>query len=56
MAIMIFLLGILFTLAITGDDFAEQLEVKDLIDQCQQELPRNETCKIIAIPDEGDEE
>lgn len=25
----------------------------NLINECQQELPRNETCKVIAIPDEG---
>ena len=24
------------------------------INECQQELPRNQTCKIIAIPDEGE--
>ena len=39
-----------------SESFVKGLESQSLIEECEKSLPRNEYCKIVAIPKTDEEE
>ena len=46
------LVGVLFAMFLCSIEGSWMRMAKDAVEQCEKSLPRNQTCKVIAVPKE----